>query len=158
MSKKPGKQTSSGLDGADAAFVKTAAQDDLAEIQLGKLAAEKASNPEIKQFGQRMAGDHAKAEADLKLLAESKGVQLPSSPTQSDQSLQSKLSQLSGQQFDRQYMQAMVQNHKQAVSAFNKQAYDAYDLDVKKYAGKYLPLFRNHLEQAEGLEKQLGKN
>lgn len=154
-SKKPGKAQESGLDGADQQFIKEAAQGGQAEVDLGNLAQQHASDPAVKEFGKRMVGDHTKANEDLQLLAKSKGVQLPTTLNSSNHALKEKLSQLSGQQFDTQYMEAMIADHKHDVAEFNKAANDAYDPDVKKFAGKYLPILINHLKQAQDISHNL---
>src|SRR5271167_825725 len=68
---------SSALSGDDADFVKNAAKGGMAEVELGRLAAQKASNPEVKNFASRMVRDHSRADHELTSLAASKGVDLP---------------------------------------------------------------------------------
>src|SRR3954464_917284 len=62
---------------ADKAFVMKAAEGGLAEVELGKLAADKASSNDVKQFGQMMVDDHSKANDQLKSVAQQKGITLP---------------------------------------------------------------------------------
>src|SRR5690348_1621236 len=95
---------------ADKTFMNRAAEGGVAEVKLGQLAQQKASNPAVKDFGQRMATDHQKADDQLKSLASSKNVTLPDSMSAKDQVLYNRLSKLSGDQFDREYMRAMVQD------------------------------------------------
>jgi predicted outer membrane protein len=65
------------LAGADRKFVLEAARGNMTEVELGKLASERASSDAVKQFGQRMATDHGKAYDELKDLAQQKGLALP---------------------------------------------------------------------------------
>ena len=99
-------------DGNDQDFLKKAAIANLAEIELGRLASQKAQNPEVKQFAQMMVDGHTKALDELKQLAQrSAGAQLPTALDEKHQELQQRLSGLSGEEFDREYMEAMVDAH-----------------------------------------------
>jgi len=99
-------------DGTDQDFLKKAAIANLAEIELGRLATQKAQNPEVKQFAQMMVDGHTKALDELKQLAQrSAGTQLPTALDEKHQELQQRLSGLSGEEFDREYMEAMVDAH-----------------------------------------------
>jgi len=148
-----GKAASESVSSADRKFMEKAAQGGLAEVQLGKLASEKASAPEVKQFGQRMVDDHTKANDQLKQLASSKGVNLPTELDRSDQREMDKLSKLSGAEFDREYMKNMVSDHKKDVSEFKSEASRAKDSSVKQFAASTLPVLQQHLELAQSTEK-----
>src|SRR6476659_6762106 len=65
------------LTAADRTFVMEAARGGMAEVEMGRLAVNKASNADVKQFGQRMVDDHGKANDELKGLASRKNVTLP---------------------------------------------------------------------------------
>src|SRR5262249_12470081 len=112
------KTGSSKLSSADSDFVKEAAQGGLMEVQLGKLAQEKASDQKVKEFGKRMEQDHGKADADLQKIASDKGIQLSTDLDKKHKSKVDKLTKLSGANFDRQYMQDMVSDHKDDIKKF----------------------------------------
>jgi putative membrane protein len=133
---------------ADESFVKKAAKGGMAEVQLGKLAAEKASSPDVKKFGQRMADDHGKANDELKTLAQNKNISLPTDLDAKDKALQNRLSKLSGPAFDRAYMQAMLTDHQKDVSEFRTESKSGTDPDVKAWAAKTLPTLEDHLKEA----------
>src|SRR3979490_1120961 len=80
-----------GGDNPDAAFYKKAAEGGMAEVQLGKLAQEKSSNPNVKDFGAMMVGDHSAANDKLKSIAESKSIKLPTSPSMMQMGTKAKL-------------------------------------------------------------------
>jgi putative membrane protein len=122
-------------------------------VQLGKLAAEKAQSPEVKQFGQRMVDDHGKANDLLKQLATAKGVNLPTELDRSTQREMDKLAKLSGADFDREYMKHMVSDHKKDVREFKSEAKKAKDADVKQFASSTLPTLEQHLSLAQAAEK-----
>jgi putative membrane protein len=135
----------------DKKFVRDAAEGGLAEVELGKLATEKASSEEVKKFGQRMQDDHSKANDELKQLASSKGISLPEELSAKDKALKDRLSNLSGAQFDKVYMNNMVADHKKDVAEFAKESKSGNDSDVKQFAAKTLPTLKDHLKEAEGI-------
>ena len=135
---------------ADRNFFITAAEDGMAEVELGKLAQQKGGSEQVKGFGTQMVTDHTKAGDELKALAGSKGVTLPSTPGKHQKDID-KLAKKSGAEFDRDYARHMVDAHKKAVSLFEKTAKGGDDADVKGFAGKTLPTLQQHLEQANTL-------
>jgi putative membrane protein len=152
--KSPAAQSKSV--GADQSFVKEAAIGGLAEVQLGNLAKDKASNPDVKQFGERMATDHAKANDELKQLAQQKNVTVPTELDKKNQALVDRLSKLSGDAFDKAYMRAMVSDHKHDVAGFKRESTSGKDADVKSWAEKTLPTLQEHLTLAEQTASKVG--
>jgi putative membrane protein len=134
----------------DRSFFVTAAEDGMAEVELGKLAQQKGGSEQVKGFGTQMVTDHTKAGDELKALASSKGVTLPSTPGKHQKDID-KLAKKSGADFDRDYARHMVDAHKKAVSLFQKTAKSGGDADVKTFAGKTLPTLQQHLEHANAL-------
>ena len=143
--------SSSKLDAVDRHFIRKAGEGGLAEVELGKLAAEKGATDEVKKFGQRMVDDHSKANEQLKQLAESKGVALPTKLDPNDQATKARLEKLSGQQFDRAYMNDMVKDHSKDVAEFKKESTTAKDTDVKSFASQTLPTLQDHLKEARSI-------
>jgi putative membrane protein len=133
----------------DEKFMKDAAVGGMAEVKLGQLAEQKAASDAVKQFGKRMATDHAKAGDELKQLASQKGVALPMDLDRSHQGLYDKLAKLNGADFDRAYMKEMVKDHDKDVKAFRKEADSGKDPDVKSWASKTLPTLQEHQQQAK---------
>ena len=146
-------QSTARLSPADKTFVQKAAIGGLAEVEMGKLAQQKAASDQVKQFGTRMVDDHYKANDALKQVASSKGIALPSDLDAKHKSKMAKLEKLSGAQFDRAYMDDMVADHKEDVSEFQKQAKSGSDADVKGFASKTLPTLQEHLTLAESTDK-----
>ncbi|MPZ78791.1 MAG: DUF4142 domain-containing protein, partial [Deltaproteobacteria bacterium] len=112
MAASDGSKAKDKLTGDDERFVKEAASGGMMEVQLGKVAVEKASNERVKEFGKRMQADHSKAAEQLKKIAASKGVELPKEPSGEHKRTLDRLTKLSGNEFDREYMEAMVEAHK----------------------------------------------
>ena len=150
-SKAASSAGSSQLSAADQKFVKKAAQGGMAEVELGKLATQKASSDDVKKFGQRMVDDHTKANDQLKQIAGNKGISLPTDLDAKDQALKDRLSKLEGEQFDRAYMKNMVRDHTKDVSEFRKESTSAKDSDLKNFASQTLPTLEDHLKEAKNI-------
>ena len=149
------EQGKGGLSQTDRKFVMESARGGMAEVELGKLAAEKGSSDAVKQFGQRLADDHGKAGTELKQLAEQKGVTLPTDLDAKHKQLRDRLAKLNGADFDRAYINEMVKDHKKDVADFKRQANGAKDSELKSWAGKTLPTLEDHLKQAQQLQAQV---
>jgi putative membrane protein len=149
----PGMRRSSS---ADQTFVKKAAEGGMAEVELGRLAAEKGSSSEVKQFGQKMADDHGKANDQLKSLAQTKNITLPTDLNAKDKALRDRLSKMSGAAFDRAYMRAMVTDHTKDVNEFKTEAKSGADADVKSWASNTLPTLETHLKMAHDANRAVG--
>jgi putative membrane protein len=141
---------------ADDAWVMKVAKGGIAEVELGKLAAEKASSDAVKQFGQRMVDDHGKANDELKTLAENKKITLPTEIGPEEKALRARLMKLSGPAFDRAYMQAMVSDHEKDIGEFRTESRSGKDADVKAWAAKTLPTLEEHLKMARDASGAVG--
>jgi len=141
---------------ADQRFVTNTARDGMAEVELSKIAAEKAMSAEGKNFGQRMADDHSKAGDELKTLAQNKGITVPTEMDANHKALRDRLLKMSGESFDHAYIAAMVNGHRAAVNAFRVESRTGKDADVKAWAAKTLSTVSDHLKVAQSLNKAVG--
>jgi putative membrane protein len=141
------------LDDVDSQFANKAAAGGMSEIKLGQLAVDKGRNSAVKEFGQRMVTDHAKANEELKKIASRTNIALPDTLTASDQSLYDRLSQLSGSAFDRAYARAMVKDHEDDVAAFQRESMEGKNTAVKEFATETVPTLKSHLQQAREMQK-----
>jgi putative membrane protein len=142
----------------DRDFIADLAENGRAEIELGKMAAERASSPRVKDFAQMLVRDHTKAAADLRDVAAAANVQLDTASEldRDHENLQKDLAKLSGQEFDRKYVDAMVDGHEKAVSEIEKKV-DSDNPQLKQWATQTLPVVRQHLERAKQLKETLEK-
>jgi putative membrane protein len=138
----------------DQTFVQKAVVGGLAEVQLGKMAAEHAARPEVKQFGQRMVEDHGKANQELMAVVERKGVSVPTTLDHKHQQEADRLATLQGAAFDRAYIQQMVKDHEADVKLFRTQAQQGKDPELKRFAATTLSTLEAHLNMARSLAKQ----
>jgi putative membrane protein len=144
-----GPVISGSVSTSDRKFVRAAAQGGMAEVELGKLAAEKGSTDEVKKFGRRMADDHSKAGNQLKQIASEKGIAVPQQLSAKDRARKDRLSKLSGEEFDKAYLSDMVKDHTQDAADFQRERTSGADSDIKDFAAKTLPEIQDHLRQAK---------
>jgi putative membrane protein len=150
----PTRDTSSSRAASgDTAFAMKAAQANMAEVELGKLALQKSTQDEVKKFAQMMIDDHSKALDELKGIAESKKITLPTTIDAEHKTLSDRLSKTSGAAFDRDYMQAMVDGHKKVAADFRKESQSGSDAELKSWAAKTLPTVEAHFKQAQTVHK-----
>src|SRR4029077_4031220 len=125
------------------------------EIAAGKVAVEKASSPEVKKYGQQMVEEHGKMLDESRTLAQAKGMKSPAAPEKNQQYALKKLQRLSGEDFDRHYVQQMVKDHEGALKLVEKTAKDAKDPELKAHAQKGAPHIKEHLAMARKLEESM---
>ena len=146
-----------GDHGADATFVKKAADGGMAEVKIAQLAKEKAEHADVKAFADKLERDHTQANTELKSLASSKQITLPDAPSKAHQALYDKLAKLAGAEFDRAFVAAVLDDHQKDVREFSKVASGSGDAEVKAFATKTLPTLKEHLQQVQTLSKTIGK-
>jgi putative membrane protein len=135
----------------DQDFMIKAAQGGMMEIEATRLAQEKATSSEVKEFARKLEQDHQKANEQLKQLAAQKNVDLPSDMGK-HAAMVEKIRNLSGDKFDKEFMKMQVNHHKKDVNEFQKQTTRAMDSDVKAFASATLPTLQQHLQEAQQLE------
>ena len=137
--------TASAVDKDDAKFAVAAANGGMAEVELGKLAQQKGANAKVKDFGAMMVTDHSKANDELKALAKSKGITLPTAIDTDEQKVKDDLSAKSGADFDKSYVSNMIDDHKKDIKEFEDASQNCKDADLKAFAVKTLPTLKMHL-------------
>ncbi|HZR79492.1 MAG TPA: DUF4142 domain-containing protein [Candidatus Binatia bacterium] len=135
-------------------FLNEAAIGGIAEVQLAKIAEQRARSPQVKQFAQTMDRDHSRANERLAEVAKKVGVQVPDQLDPDHQQLADRLTKLEADDFDADYMKAMVDDHEKDVAAF-QQATQSKDTEVAKFAEETLPVLRRHLEMARQIDNQV---
>jgi len=145
------------LSDDDRSFMMEAGSGGMAEVEMGRLAATKGQNADVKAFGQRMVRDHSKANSELMALAKRKGVNLPSDLNDEQKAGKAKLENLSGAEFDREYMSMMVDDHNKDVKAFQDKAGNAADPDLKRFVVKTLPTLKMHQSMANKINAKQSK-
>lgn len=141
----------------DAKFLIDAAEMQLEEISLGKLAQEKGTTAEVKELGKMMEKDHTKTLKELKTLARSKSVSIPASITEDSKDSYEKLNKKSGTDFDKAYADRMVEHHEDAIKMFEEASAESKDAEIRTWASDKLPGLKTHLKHAEACKKECAK-
>ena len=137
----------------DTAFVQKAAEAGRMEVEHGKLAASKATNPQVKAYAQKLVKDHTAANQQLMAIAKKKKIEVPAAGAQTKPAA---WTTETGAAFDRGFVEAQVKAHEEAVALFEKESTSGHDAELKGFATKQLPGLRTHLKQAQDLQKKLG--
>ncbi|HXG86659.1 MAG TPA: DUF4142 domain-containing protein [Pyrinomonadaceae bacterium] len=149
--KSDDKMMMSGKKNADSKFMMMAATSDMNEIGLSNVALQKSQNEEVKKMAQMIIDDHTRASEELKSLAMSKSVMLPAEMDAKHKAMMDKMSSMSGADFDKMYIKAMVKDHEKAVKLFQKESTSGKDADAKAFAAKILPVLQSHLTMAQSM-------
>jgi putative membrane protein len=136
-------------------FTMKAAQANLAEIEAARIALDKSDNNDVKAYANMIKNDHTSALEDLADLMKDKNVQQPRSIASDTQQDISRMSNLSGGEFDREFVNMMVSDHQKAIELFLDQQSSAQNPDVKNYVDEVLPKLDMHLDQAQRLQTKL---
>jgi len=140
----------SSLKRADKSFVEDAAKSGLAEVAISQVALSRATHPQVREFAQMMVSHHGAANSELMTLASAKGVMLPTKDVDLE-----KWNKKDASDFDKDYLEKMIDDHEEAVENFEKAARRADDSEVMAFAAKTLPTLQAHLEQARNIKRGL---
>ena len=140
------------LSEKDKAFVKKAAVAGMAEVEQGKLAAQKAADAETRKFAATMVADHGKANDELKSLAKSNGWELPAALDADAEKQVDALGRKSGAEFDAAYAEGMRKDHDQAVALFQDAAAGLENAKLREFAKTTLPTLEHHKKMAHELK------
>ena len=137
----------------DDSFVKKAAEGNQFEIQAGQMAEQKASNPDVRNLGSKIASDHQQANSQLQQLASSENVTLSDKPANGSEL--KKLSGLQGQDFDKEFVKVMIRDHKRDIRLYQKEAQKGKDAQAKNFASQTIPALQSHLQMAQEAQSNL---
>ena len=145
------------VDRTDKEFITDTYENGLREVKLGEMAGAKSANADVKALATHLVTDHGKANTELKALADTKKVEVAPELTTLAKAKVKLLDAKSGGDFDKAFVEAMVDGHKKSVKAFEKASSEAKDADLKAWAAKTLPTLKMHLSMAEDVQKKVGK-
>lgn len=139
----------------DSEFLVAAAEVDMKEIELGKLAQQKGMSAEVKDLGKMMVTEHEKASADTKALAAKKNITLPMALTEKGNDAFKDLNDKTGKDFDKKYAEMMVDGHEKTIEKMEKASKDANDEEIRMWAANMLPALQKHLEHAKMVKEKV---
>lgn len=144
-----------GENSSDDMFLTEAAAINLEEIELGKLAQNRATTKEVKDFGKMMVDGHTKSLNELKDLAAKKGITLPQDVSEEGKNTLDELTKSDAKTFEKTYMAKMVEGHTETIRKFEDARDNAADADVKAWATKTLPDLQMHLQHAVTVQQKI---
>lgn len=135
------------LSAAEQSFVMDAAQGGMAEVELGKLAEQRGSSAQVRDFGRMMVQQHTQANSELMAIAQRMGISPPTSLSPAAQAAQMRLQGAQGQDFDRQYVEQQAAAHLEQRTIFQFAANNAQNSELRSFAQKTLPVIERHIDQ-----------
>jgi putative membrane protein len=137
-------------------FVNQVAAENLMEVRLGQAAQQRATNPSVKQFAQRMVIDHTSMQKQWMAVAKKNDIDFKAEMSARHLQQAEQLRTLTGAAFDQTYMGLMVQNHQENVSTFQAQRNAGHSADVRQLIDVALPTLQEHLSTAQQIAGQVG--
>jgi putative membrane protein len=136
----------------DADWAVEVANAGMTEVELSKVAQTKATDPRLKSFADMMVNDHTKANDQLKQIAAAKNITLPADLSKDSQKKLDDLNKKQmGKDFDKEYRDDMLSDHKKAVDKFQKGSSDLKDADLKNFASQTLPTLQMHQDSIKAI-------
>jgi putative membrane protein len=145
-----------GSSSPDTSFYRTLAEGGMAEVDLGKLAEQKSTDPKVQEFAAMMVKDHSAANEKLESLASSNRIPLPDTLDASHEETKTRLEALSGDGFNKSYIETQLKAHEKTVDLLEKEISSGQDADAKAFAQSVLPTVKHHLEAARTLASEAG--
>ncbi|MGZ3836791.1 MAG: DUF4142 domain-containing protein [Mucilaginibacter sp.] len=139
----------------DAEFAVRAASGCMAEMNFGELAQQKGMDRRVRNFGKMMVNAHSKINDKIKALAATKNIALPAAPGADAQKAINVLSKKSGKDFDKAYVNNMIDDHKKDIRAFETAMKKCDDPDLKSFASKMLPVLQTHLDALNAINDSM---
>ena len=143
------------VHGLDAGFVRQAMEFNSAEVGLGQIAVQRAANDNVRSFAEQAIDAHRENKDKLAELAAKKGITAPTELDAQHRALRTRLTGASGIAFDRDYMKAMVDDHRKAVTLYQRQAKQGQDKELRELAQSQLSGVKSHLQSAQDIQKRL---
>ena len=141
-------------DDATTDFLVNAANGGMAEVEAGKVGEQKGTDPNVKRFASMMVHDHTAANSEVKSLSSRRNVTLPTAPAEEKKNKLTRVSEKTGNAFDKDFMDMMVDDHQEAIRLFEKHN-DSQDAEVKTFITNTLPKLKMHLDSAQAIRKGL---
>jgi putative membrane protein len=143
------------VSAGDKMFVEKAAVGGMFEVESGKLAQDKAASQDVKDFGSKMVEDHGKANDELKGIATTEGLEVPSALDAKHQKMLDTLNGLSGAAFDKEYLKDMTAGHKATDALMEKEANSGQDTDLKAFAAKTDQTVKMHISMLNDIKAKM---
>ena len=141
---------------SDKSFMEKVSQGNVAEVELGKLALKKSTNPGVRAYAQRMIKDHTALGKKIAPLLTQAGLKPSVSLNTEHQHLFNKLNGLSGAEFDKEYVKAMDEDHHEDLKDFQDEVSSTQVAAIKTTVTAGEKVIAEHTQMADDLAKKMG--
>lgn len=146
------------ISGSERDFLVEAGSGHLAEIQTAQIAQQRAGSTDVQNLAQQMIQEHTRLSNNLQQVAQQANVSVPNQLSSQHQQDYDRLVKYSGQEFDRQYLQHLINDHQRDIDRYQRMASQASDPNVRAYAQQTLPSLRQHLQQVRDVQQKVLNN
>lgn len=143
------------LSDQDREFVLQAQPMNIAEVKLGELARDYAWHNDVKQLGRKLMQDHNEANRKLAEMARNAGIGTSDQMDLQHQQIEDRLLELEGDEFDREFLRAQLNDHQRMISLFEREASEGEDPDIRKFAQGHVPVLQQHMRQIQGMTSSM---
>ena len=140
----------------DATFMTRVQRRALEEIELSRIVADRSSHTGVRAFARDMVDERGKAAQELRLLAESQGIDLPATADAAGKAVIERASRVSSPELDRVYVETALRNRDADVADFDAQTGMGQEVELQAWVGNMLPLLKEEQERIRALASQLG--
>ena len=138
-------------------FVTKVAAKGMYEVEVSKLAAERALNPNVRAFAEMMVRDHTQMNNELVAMMAARGIAPPRGLAADKTAKLHKLAALPrSDAFDNGYLRVVgIEDHRSAIATFEKGRRDAKSPELRTWIDRTLLSLRNHLAAAQGIASSI---
>lgn len=151
------RTSAAGLEEDTREFVTEAASSSMMEVELAQLAQDRAQSQQVKDYAQMIANDHQQANQELQNLAQQKNINVPQTMKEDHREKMENLRDKSGSEFDKEYMDLMVEQHENDIDKFESKQDEVQDQELKNWVDNTLTTLRQHKDQAEQIKEQVNQ-
>ncbi len=150
-------QPSQGLPIKDVRFIEQGIEQSVMQVELGELAAEKASDEGVRQLGSQVATDHEQIKQTLNELAQQRDVEVAArEPEDMERGAMDRLQGESGEAFDQAFLDLQLKIGQQLVDLYQTQASSSTDTGLASFAITTLVKLQEHFASAQQLGEPYG--
>ena len=146
---------SAQVNPTDVSFMMLAARAAHSESAISDLPATRSQSADIKTLGEKLKANYDKIADDLKTLAASRHVTLPTDLDPDQKKAANNLAKQNPAAFDKAYLEYLVADHQDLLARFTKAQRTTPDGDVRTFAEKSLQTLRENLQQAMNVKAMI---
>jgi putative membrane protein len=139
----------------EGAFAQEASQALVGEIHMGRQALQRSRNEEVKNYAAMLVDDRTDRLESLTRAMQENSIPQPGSPTPESLNETDQMAMLSGIEFDREFVNTMVANHKKDLESYKQMTVSLPAGSIRKHAEDRIPSLEMELQKAQELQSKL---